>query len=91
MMAAWACNCLRSKKVAANRVFKNALREIKKPVTNRALKNVSSKIKEVVTNKALKNVFSEIKEVATKGASLATARALLAWGALSEPLWQLLL
>jgi hypothetical protein len=50
-----------------------------------------SEIKGVFINKALKNVFSEIKEVATKGASLATARALLAWGALSEPLWQLLL
>ena len=65
--------------------------KIKEVAANRAFKNVFSKIKTVATNKALKNVFSEIKEVATKGASLATARALLAWGALSEPLWQLLL
>ena len=79
------------KEVAANRAFKNALSKIKKAVTNRALKNVSSEIKGVFINKALKNVFSEIKEVATKGASLATSQALLARGALSEPLWQLLL
>ena len=65
--------------------------EIKEVAANRAFKNAFSKIKTVATNKAFKNVFSEIKEVATKGASLATARALLAWGALSEPLWQLLL
>ena len=65
--------------------------EIKKVAANRAFKNAFSKIKTVVTNKAFKNVFSEIKEVATKGASLATSQALLARGALSEPLWQLLL
>ena len=52
---------------------------------------MSSEIKKVVTTNAFKNVFSEIKEVATKGASLATSQALLARGALSEPLWQLLL
>ena len=65
--------------------------EIKEVVANRAFKNAFSKIKTVATNKAFKNVFSEIKEVATKGASLATSQALLARGALSEPLWQLLL
>ena len=65
--------------------------EIKEVAVNRAFKNAFSKIKTVATNKAFKNVFSEIKEVATKGASLATSQALLARGALSEPLWQLLL
>ena len=65
--------------------------EIKKVAANRAFKNASSEIKKVVTTNAFKNVFSEIKEVATKGASLATSQALLARGALSEPLWQLLL
>ena len=65
--------------------------EIKKVVTTNAFKNVFSEIKEVVTTNAFKNVFSEIKEVATKGASLATSQALLVRGALSEPLWQLLL
>ena len=65
--------------------------EIKEVAANRAFKNAFSKIKTVATNKAFKNVFSEIKEVATKGASLATSQALLARGALSEPLWQLLL
>ena len=50
-----------------------------------------SEIKEVAANRAFENAFSEIKEVATKGASLATSQALLARGALSEPLWQLLL
>ena len=79
------------KEVAANRAFKNAFSKIKTVATNKAFKNVFSEIKKVVANRDLKNVFSEIKEVATKGASLATARALLAWGALSEPLWQLLL
>ena len=65
--------------------------EIKEVAANRAFKNASSEIKKVVTTNAFKNVFSEIKEVATKGASLATSQALLARGALSEPLWQLLL
>ena len=65
--------------------------EIKEVAANRAFKNAFSKIKTVATNKAFKNVFSEIKEVATKGVSLATSQALLARGALSEPLWQLLL
>ena len=65
--------------------------EIQEFSVNKAFINTLSEIKKVVTNRALKNVSSEIKEVATKGASLATARALLAWGALSEPLWQLLL
>jgi hypothetical protein len=52
---------------------------------------VFSEIKQVAINKAFENVFSEIKEFATKGASLATSQALLARGALSEPLWQILL
>jgi hypothetical protein len=53
--------------------------------------NAFSEIKKVATNKYFKSTFSEIKEVATKGASLATSQALLARGALSEPLWQLFL
>ena len=65
--------------------------EIKEIAANRAFKNAFCKIKTVATNRAFKNVFSEVKEVATKGASLATSQALLARGALSEPLWQLLL
>ena len=65
--------------------------EANKVAANRAFKNVFSEIKKVSANKKLKNVFSAIKEVATKGASLATSQALLARGALSEPLWQLLL
>ena len=62
-----------------------------KVAANKAFKNVVSEANKVATNKASENVFSEIKKVATKGASLATSQALLARGALSEPLWQLFL
>ena len=78
------------KEFVANRALKNAFSR-KKIAANCAFENILSEIKLLITNRQFQNVFSEIKEVATKGASLATSQALLARGALSEPLWQLLL